>query len=79
MISKFHHSIQKGRLSVAIDMLFDEDIDENIFQTLILIKMKLSIIDQAIISGRIKDLELELYLKNDLAFKLLKIYNEQNF
>jgi len=75
MITKFHQLIQKGKLSIAIDLLLsEEELDENVIINLTLIKMKLSIIEQEKTGGRIKDVESELFLKSGLAHNLLKIY-----
>lgn len=76
MKQNFHRSIQKGKLLDAIDMLLNENIDEDTRTALILLKMKLSLIERAVIEGRVNRIENELELKNKIAYQLLKIYNE---
>jgi len=76
MERNFHQSIQKGKLCAAADILLNRRIDEDVHDNLTLIKMKLSLIEQAIIQGRINCVESELDLKNNIAYQLLKIYKE---
>ncbi len=72
----FHHSIQRGKLSVAADILLNELVDEDIFIALLIIKMQLSIIERYSMLGRIGSLENELRLKTGIALQLLRIYKE---
>lgn len=77
-LTTFERLIAKGGLEDAITFLMNTRLTEEEQDELILIRMKLSIIEEAIGEGKVSNIKEELALKREIGYALLRIYEDQD-
>lgn len=77
-LTTFERLIAKGELEDAITFLMNTRLTEEEQDELILIRMKLSIVEEAIGEGKVSNIKEELVLKREIGYALLRIYEDQD-